>query len=68
MSMTFKDLQQQWDEKFREKCTDVEFLHGVPVDLPEYYKKELQSFLSEMATAFYEAGQKQSGNRGKIGQ
>jgi len=46
--MTTQELKQQAHKEFDEKCKEVEFLHGVPVDLPNYYREKIKSFLDSI--------------------
>lgn len=46
-SMTNTQLS-EWEKEFDERFKDVEFLRGVPVNLPEETRQEIKSFISSL--------------------
>ena len=45
--MTIPSNKEGWIERFDKRFLLVEFLQGVPVSLPNYYKEKLKQFISQ---------------------
>jgi len=54
--MDIEKIKQEFEKEFG----IVEFLHGVPVDLPIQYKDNLLDFLGQKLQEAYEAGYEQA--------